>query len=73
MTLPSKLPPVPTQIVCPLNWFLVSQFGAFLRSLVDADEHRMAERLLRQIQKYNIQACRICQKHFWSMDHTIKV
>lgn len=49
------------------------QFGGFIRSVVDADEHRMAERLLKQLQRDNPQARRICQKHFWSRDKTIKV
>lgn len=52
---------------------LVLQFGAFIRSLVDADEHQLAELLLNRLLKGNSKAKRICQKVFWSMDQTIKV
>lgn len=55
------------------NCLLVLQVGAFLRSLVDANKHQMAEVLLKRLQKDNPQAYRKCQKHFWSMDQTIKV
>ena len=54
-----------------LAWVL--QFSGFVRSLVDADEHRMAERLLKQIRVHSPQARRIRQKHFWSIDKSIEV